>query len=76
MQPTLTWQSGTYMRKENNNINENLITITGLDDQSYLEFTNNHELVKSKEFKDLTLALKPKEVSDRIMLINLEKGKS
>jgi len=43
--------------KESNNLDDTMIT--GIDDQSYLEFTNN------KEFYEWLLALKPKDVRDK-----------
>jgi len=38
--------------------------ITCIKDDSYLEFTNDHKIVKSKEFLDWVLSLKPKDVRD------------
>ena len=45
-----------YIGKESNNLDDTMIT--GIDDQSYLEYRND------REFYDWTLALKPKDVKD------------
>jgi len=41
--------------------------ITCIKDDSYLEFTNDHKIVKSKEFLDWVLSLRPKDVRDKGM---------
>jgi len=51
-----------YIGKESNNLEDNL---TGLEDPDYLEYTKDHEIVKSKEFLDWTSGLKPKDVWDK-----------
>jgi hypothetical protein len=51
-----------YIGKESNNLEDNL---TGLEDPDYLEFSNDHEIVKSKEFTEWILSLKPKDVRDK-----------
>ena len=51
-----------YIGKESNNLDDNLI---GLEDVDYLEYSKDHEIVKSKEFKQWLLALKPKDVRDK-----------
>ena len=45
--------------KESNNLDDNLAGIGGLD---YLEYTEEHEIVNSDEFKQWVLSLKPKDV--------------
>jgi len=45
--------------------------ITCIKDDSYLEFTNDHKIVKSKEFLDWVLSLRPKDVKDRGISHNL-----
>ena len=52
-----------YIGKETNNIDE--VEITGLDEDDYLEYTKDHEIVNSKEFLDWVLTLKPKNVRDK-----------
>jgi hypothetical protein len=39
--------------------------ITGLEDPDYLEYTKDHEIVKSEDFKQWILSLKPKDVGDK-----------
>ena len=51
-----------YIGKESNNLNDNL---TGLEDPDYLEYTKDHEIVKSNGFTDWILTLKPKDVKDK-----------
>jgi len=51
-----------YIGKESNNLDDNL---TGLDDPDYLEYTKDHEIVRSKDFKQWILEIKPKEVRDK-----------
>jgi len=51
-----------YIGKQSNNLDDNL---TGLENPDYLEFSNDHEIVKSKEFFDWILSLKPKDVMDK-----------
>ncbi len=46
-----------YIGKESNNLEESLVT--GIDDDSYLEYEN------LEEFKKWILALKPKDVKDK-----------
>jgi len=53
-----------YIGKESNNINDNL---TGHEDPDYLEFSNDHEIVKSKVFFDWILSLKHKDVRDKLL---------
>jgi len=50
-----------YIGKESNNLDDNL---TGIEDPDYLEYTKDHEVVKSKDFKQWVLSLKPKDVRD------------
>jgi len=50
-----------YIGKESNNIEDNL---TGLEEPDYLEYTKDHEIVKSNEFTEWILSLKPKDVRD------------
>jgi len=51
-----------YIGKESNNLEDNL---TGLEDPDYLEYTKDHEIVKSEDFKQWILSLKPKDVRDK-----------
>jgi hypothetical protein len=55
-----------YIGKETNNLDE--VEITGLDEEDYLEYTNDHEIVNSKEFLDWVLTLKSKDVMDKEIL--------
>jgi len=50
-----------YIGKESNNLENNL---TGLEEPDYLEYTKDHEIVNSVEFKLWVLSLRPKEVKD------------
>jgi len=50
-----------YIGEESNNLDDNL---TGLDDPDYLEYTKDHEIVRSKDFKQWILEIKPKDVRD------------
>jgi len=50
-----------YIGKESNNLEDNL---TGLEDPDYLEYIKDHEIVKSNEFTEWILSLKPKDVRD------------
>ena len=52
-----------YIGKETNNIDET--NITGLNDGSYTEYKKDYDIVKSKEFHDWVLSLKPKDVKDK-----------
>jgi len=47
-----------YIGKESNNLEDNL---TGIEDTDYLEYTKDHEIVKSNGFTDWILSLKLKE---------------
>jgi len=51
-----------YIGKESNNLEDNL---TGIEDPDYLEYTKDHEIVRSKDFKQWILEIKPKEVRDK-----------
>jgi hypothetical protein len=51
-----------YIGKETNNLDE--VEITELNEEGYLEYTNDHEIVNSKEYLDWVLTLKPKDVRD------------
>ena len=51
------------MLKGRNNLNNTMIT--RIKDDSYLEFTNDHKIVKNKEFLDWVLSLRPKDVRDK-----------
>jgi len=51
-----------YIGKESNNLEDNL---TGIEEPDYLEYTKDHEIVRSKDFKQLILSLKPKDVRDK-----------
>jgi len=51
-----------YIGKESNNLEDNL---TGIEEPDYLEYTKDHEIVKSNEFTEWILSLKPKDVKDK-----------
>jgi len=51
-----------YIGKESNNLEDNL---TGIEEPDYLEYTKDHEIVKSEDFKQWILSLKPKDVRDK-----------
>jgi len=51
-----------YIGKESNNLDANT---SGISDPDYTEYTNDHEIVKSKEFLDWTSGLKPKDVVNK-----------
>jgi len=51
-----------YIGKESNNLDDNL---TGIEKPDYLEFTNDYEIVKSKEFHQWVLSLMPLDVKDK-----------
>jgi len=51
-----------YIGKESNNLEDNL---TGLEDPDYLEYIKDHEIVKSNEFTEWILSLRPKDVKDK-----------
>jgi len=51
-----------YIGKESNNLKDNL---TGIEETDYLEYTKDHEIVKSEDFKQWILSLKPKDVRDK-----------
>jgi len=51
-----------YIGKESNNLEDNLI---GIEKPDYLEYTKDHEIVNSKNFKRSILSLKPKDVRDK-----------
>jgi hypothetical protein len=53
-----------YIGKESNNLEDNL---TGIEKPDYSEYTKDHEIVKSEEFKQWILSLKPKDVIDKGM---------
>jgi hypothetical protein len=53
-----------YIGKESNNLEDNL---TGLEDPDYLGYTEDHEIVKGKEFLDWTLELNLNSVSFSII---------
>jgi len=48
--------------KESNNLEDNS---NGLEDPDYLEYAKDHEIVKSEEFRQWILTLKPKDVKDK-----------
>ena len=50
-----------YIGKESNNLEDNL---TGIEDPDYLEYTKDHEIVRSKDFKQWILSLRPKHVRE------------
>jgi hypothetical protein len=52
-----------YIGKETNNLDK--VEITGLNEDDYLEYTKDHEIVNSKEFLDWVLTLKPKNFRDK-----------
>ena len=54
-----------YIGKEFNNLEDNL---TGIEDPDYLEYTKDHEIVKSNGLTDWILSLKPKDVKDKGIL--------
>ena len=51
-----------YIGKESNNLEDNL---TGIEEPDYLEYTKDHEIVKSEDFKQWILSLKPEDVRDK-----------
>ena len=51
-----------YIGKESNNIDDNL---TGLEGPDYLQYKKDHEIVKSEDFKQWILTIKPKDVRDK-----------
>jgi len=51
-----------YIGKESNNLENNL---TGIEDPDYLEYARDHEIVKSEDFKQWILSLRPKNVRDK-----------
>jgi hypothetical protein len=51
-----------YIGKESNNLEDNL---TGIEEPDHLEYTKDHEIVKSNEFTNWILSLKPKDVKDK-----------
>jgi len=51
-----------YIGKESNNLDDNL---TGIEVPDYLEFSNDHEILKNNGFTDWILSLKPKGVWDK-----------
>ena len=51
-----------YIGKESNNLEDNL---AGIEEPDYLEYTKDHEIVRSKDFKQWILSLKPKDVRDK-----------
>jgi hypothetical protein len=51
-----------YISKEFINPDDNL---TGLEDHDYLEFSNDHEIVKNNGFTDWILSLKLKDIKDK-----------
>jgi len=54
-----------YISKESNKLEVNL---TGIEDPDYLEYTKDHEIVKSEGFKQWILLLKSKDVMDKGLL--------
>ena len=54
-----------YIGKESNNLEDNL---TGIEEPDYLEYTKDHEIVNSKNFKQWILSLKSKDVMDKVLL--------
>ena len=54
-----------YIGKESNNLEDNL---TGIEEPDYLEYTKDHEIVNSEDFKQWILSLKPKDVKDKGIL--------
>jgi hypothetical protein len=50
-----------YIGKESNNLEENQL---GIEEAKYLEYSNDHEILKSLEFKEWILSLKPKDVKN------------
>jgi len=51
-----------YIGKESNNLEDNL---TGIEEPDYLEYTKDHEIVKSEDFKQWILTIKLKDVRDK-----------
>ncbi|MGC8582068.1 MAG: hypothetical protein ACP5MW_07010, partial [Thermoplasmata archaeon] len=49
-----------YIGKESNNLDD--VSTTGANEEDYLEYLKDHEIVNSKEFLDWVLTLKPKYV--------------
>jgi hypothetical protein len=52
-----------YIGKESNNLDDD--RRTGANEEDYLEYLKDHEIVNSKEFLDWVLTLKPKDVMDK-----------
>jgi hypothetical protein len=52
-----------YIGKESNNLDDD--SRTGANEEDYLEYLKDHEIVNSKEFLDWVLTLKPKDVMDK-----------
>jgi len=50
-----------YIGKESNNLEDNL---TRIEESDYLEYTKDHEIVKSNEFTEWILSLKPRDVRE------------
>ncbi|MFG1519521.1 MAG: hypothetical protein AAE977_03465 [Thermoplasmataceae archaeon] len=50
-----------FIGKESNNLEENQL---GIEEAKYLEYSNDHEIVKSLECKEWILSLKPKDVKN------------
>jgi len=51
-----------YIGKETNNLEDNS---NGLEEPDYTEYAKDHEIVKSEEFRQWILTLKPKDVKDK-----------
>jgi len=53
-----------YIGKESNNLDNNL---AGIEDPDYLEYTKDHEIVESEDFKNWILSFKPKDVAGNVI---------
>ncbi|MGC8506603.1 MAG: hypothetical protein ACP5NK_07900 [Thermoplasmata archaeon] len=52
-----------YIGKESNNLDD--VSTTGANEEDYLEYLKDHEIVNGKEFLGWTLSLRPKDVRDK-----------
>jgi len=51
-----------YIGKESNNLED---ILTRIEEPDYLEYTKDHEIVKSNEFTEWILSLKPRDIRDK-----------
>jgi len=52
-----------YIGKESNNLDD--ASVIGVKKDDYTEYTKDHEIVNSEDFKQWILTLKPKDVMDK-----------